>query len=158
MYFKIDPDSALFEQFKKIREDFKAVRLAAHEMKTELGAISYTEPWGVFAGGIAGFQFPNREIPKGWKRPKMGFTFPVKARKNKDLLRRIAALPVVEASAVSSILNWDPHGAVPLKMIPYPIIGWKDDFFTIKIPDGAIYQPVEGMIEILYSEWAKNNS
>lgn len=158
MYFKIDPASELFKQFQTVRKDFKAVRLAANDLLKEVGATSYKEPWGVFAGGIAGFRFPNGKIPKGWNRPKSGFTFPTKSRKNKALLKQIAALPVVEASAVSSILGWDPHNAVALKMIPYPTIGWNEDFITIKIPDNAIYQPVEGMIEILYSEYAKNNS
>ena len=155
MYFKILKGTKLFDKLMKVDEKRKLAIKAANKILTEIGTQRYVRPADSVGGGIRAFELTV--CPDGWKPVMRGrfenCFFPKATAKNKDLLARIEALPIIKSANYAEALKYTPQG-VDLKFSICPGIEFKPKVILI---DALVedYKPLKDMIEITEGEYRK---
>lgn len=166
MKFKVVKGSVLFEKMSALWDKIIKCDAEAANLAKELGFNQYCKGSFVLAGGLYGL------IPKdGVKPEKYSWAFsdrqynavmPSRRYKiNAEILDRIEKLPVVEYSEYNSLVGYDkdmssrPASGSAVRFNPAPALQYCVDYFLINIPvhGDSVYEPVDGMIEILESEY-----
>lgn len=142
----------------------------ARELAMSLGAEGYTGgfPGDVYFGGLSGFKFSIENPPPEpyvWVKDKNFHQVVQLAGRrvvNKELQKKINELPVVKTREVNALFAFKPHTHCSgNKMMFYPGCRYSlkpggdiaVSFSATAIQGG--YVPVEGMVEITYSEFLK---
>jgi hypothetical protein len=151
MYFKIEPGNATYEKVKQTLAKCILYNQKAKSLAKELGFEKFGISKHHRAGGISCFESNTKPegfvtVGKKWQNlfyPKS---------KNKEVIEKIKELPVMSFEEFGDAIGFKPqfkglnyHRAYGLKQV--------DDFFLIEIDDNCDYTPVDGMIEILASEY-----
>lgn len=89
-----------------------------------------------------------------WYMPKVGAKF---KSQNQDVLAKIAVVPRVKHEAIQTVLQCTRQVYGFLIIFEVPAIKWGEDQILITFPNEVKYIPVEGMIEILGSEFVELN-
>ena len=151
MYFKVEKGVPLWEELEKIMNQIIHVRAEAYKLVEELGFTTYAPAHNVVAGGISALHCnfkPEgfREVGERWRN----LYFP--KAKNKVASEKIANLPVVQYDEYNSVIGFTEH-FVGLTHIMCYGLKKSGDVFLIKMHEKAEYTPIDGMIEILPSEY-----
>lgn len=152
MYFKVEKGVPLWNKLEELMNRIIEVRQAAKDLVNEMGFTEYGAAHFVVAGGISFVYSPDRKpdgyrsVGKSWQQ----FYFPKAV--NKVLCGKIAALPVVKHNEYNDVINFKDQ-FVGLKHIMAYGLKKTGDTFLIEVSDDAKYTPIEGMIEILASEY-----
>lgn len=170
MYFKVDPNSKLHQELDALFQQGKDNRVVVTALVDEINRLTgddCTQYYGVYEaqGGFSAKKFNDTsKVPEGWVRMKYdskAFS-PSRANKhkkrNRELLAKIDALPLVRHSDYSKVLGYkvytgEENGNMIISTSPGIIFG---NIFLISIYHFAIkagYKPVDGMIEIKASEY-----
>ena len=152
MFFKVEKGVALWDNLEALMNKIISVRDQAKELVNELGFTEYGSAHFVVAGGISFVYSPDRKpdgyrsIGKSWQQ----FYFPKAV--NKDICKKIADLPVIKYNEYNDVINFKDQFVGLTHIMSYGLkkVG---DIFLIDVSDQAKYTPVEGMVEILSSEY-----
>lgn len=148
----------------------KAANAAAFKLAKELGFEKFrSQSHNSIAGGIVSLYAETK--PDGYaytygSNEKNDF-FPKKCKANKEILYKIANLPVVDSDKFTNPIKWDwralteptgeRHGQSRILFSPglsFP----KSGEVLIHVPDWITkYKPVIGMTEITFTEYQKLN-
>lgn len=153
MKFKILPGCDLFDSFCEKLELGRQYSKLAQQWAEAQGATEWAEPHSAFKGGVAGLVFAKK--PNGWTPIDVGIFRP---RLGSTLYKEMTALPFVSAATINEIVGYTPRsveasGGKFMRMY-YPGVKVLDDCILLSFKDYVTYyKPVEGMIEILESEY-----
>jgi hypothetical protein len=154
MKFKILKGTVLFEKFIALINEINRCDDAALALMKELGGIHIRGEHGNLGGGIGSIKMPEK--PKDWGNSYVdGEYMPIKNRKaNKEVLEKLAALPIVKDHALNSLINynWKDHEGRRLNFTPE--VNWRKDHILIAIGEQyPRYKAVEDMVEITTTEF-----
>lgn len=158
MYYKILPESALFKKMWEVFERGKAADKAAKKwIKNQFGEFkSYAPKRNAVWGGIDAIQFESK--PEGWKQVGKKYQqlyYPTV--RLKKLINELEDLPAVQNKEIKDLLNYGNYsgaagGGLVWNSMPGIIIS--KDYILIAASEVADdYKPVDGMTEILFSEY-----
>lgn len=165
MKFKVSKSSPLFKKLESIKLKVKEADKAATTLASSLGFNEHYPKRFVLAGGIEAFHKAGISKPDGFAyaygaKNKEAF-FPKKTKANKELLDKIAALPVVENHELNSILKFNGNKSKEFtktggrRVCFHPEVHFGKGYFLIGIPEYIDYKPVKGMTEITTSQYHK---
>jgi hypothetical protein len=162
MYFKIENSSETFKSLIQLKKRNKECHLAACALATELGGNEKGSYIGLnsmynLSGGISGIMMEEKK--PGWvnvyKKTYNNCYFPQKnLSANKEVLEKINSLPTTSLDDLNKIVNFEEQ-SVGRHHYTNPIIHWNDDACIMQIHDRCKYTPVNGVVEILGSEYEK---
>lgn len=153
MKFKILPGCDLFNAFCEILEQGKNYQLLARQWAEPQGANEWAEPHSAFSGGVAGLVFAKK--PNGWTTIDVGVFRP---RLGSALYKEMKALPFVGAATINELVGYTPRYVAvsggKFMLMRHPGVKVLDGCILLSFKDYiTYYKPVEGMIEILESEY-----
>jgi len=163
MNYKVIPGSEVHLKLLELKKQIIQAREASFAIMDEVRAESITESHMKLAGGISGFIFKTPPDTAVWKRIQTGYSsygyFPKSIKANKDLCKRISELPLVDTKDLREIIGYkfqtyaSPGGGI--LMSSAPAIHWSIDnqIIILQTANQAKYTPVDGIIEILGSEY-----
>lgn len=168
MHFKVLKGTTLFDELQSVRTEINRVNNEARTLAKSLGFEELFMRSGVLGGGITGLVPVNGETkPEGWRwafkdRTSNAIIPNTKNIKSRELTARIKALPVVHYSALNNVLKYDDEISKRpndrgngTRFNLCPMVYWGDKVHIIEVPVySGKYQPVDGMIEILASEYS----
>jgi hypothetical protein len=159
MFYTIKEFSDLHMQLAKLREKCLEAKKAQSDILNEVGTTKFYQEACHLVGRIVGFNLDA--CPDGWQRKFKSQSdncfFPKNPAKNKGILARINAQPVVHFNELNALIGYGDYFGPDLQMSTRP--EWfkflDDGRALIKIPDWVMkdYKPVEGMEEVLASEF-----
>lgn len=147
--------------FQKIRTCNDAATALVEEITPgEYNCVKSTNPFTV-TGKLIGFCL--KECPKGWYEliDQPGAFYPKRLKANLDLRNRIENLPEVTSRELGSAIGYGEYFSEYQKgggrKMSFQPNGWikTDDAFYFNVPEFAEdqYKPLEGIVEVLTSEW-----
>jgi hypothetical protein len=158
MKYKIEKGSPLFDKFEEIRQRMIVCNQEAKDLCKELGGKAVATLGENAAGGIDAIEFDEK--PEDWKvmgKPHQNLFYP--KAKNKELLQKISALPKVKRSEIAELLGFKIQAISSsdggLMMVSCPRTILRKEFVLIDMPTECKYTPVDGMTEILESEFVR---
>ena len=158
MKYKIQAGTDTYNLLLKVKADIVTAQAEARTLLKELGGTAFMEAEGVLAGGISAIRFPVKKA--GWKFHRHdGFFRPKET--NLNVIKRISELPVVEYTAVNSILNFEPQYIYvkreeTMAQVNYPALFFRKDHILLEVDIDALYpEPPVDVVEILDSEFVK---
>ncbi len=129
----------------------------AAELAKELGAAHYSKSQRGIGGGIEALDFP-KSAPDNYKKigPKyQNWYFPKASEK--ETLKRIAELPVIDYKELNQTLGFKGPQVVAsengLLMVSTPAISWNDKDIILSLPGEVKFSPSNDVVEILESEY-----
>jgi hypothetical protein len=143
MKFKILPGCDLFDQLCEMFEHGRGYKKQAQAWAEAKGAESWAEPHNSFMGGVAGLIFDKK--PVGWAHLTDKIYRP---RVNSALFKEMEAVPFLSAVDINDAFGYKPRSVKvgeKFMMMHYPGVSIGDYI--------NYYEPVEGMVEILESEY-----
>lgn len=159
MKFKIEKGCVLYSKMTALQKKIDAANAEAVAfIKAKGWTGKHYKRQYVLAGGIGAVEFDEK--PDGWKTvgAKWQRLYYPKVKGNKELLKEMAALPVVKNDELKEILEYKTAGYVKnggLVIFTRPSIEWKEEIILLEFPDEINYEPPFGMVEILSSEYKK---
>jgi len=167
MKYKILKGTKLFDQFIELKKKMVTAKKAAKELVKEVAPVDteWYAPHESIAGGVDAFIIPGGK-PDGWVNAyiphEKDVYRPKKTLANKELLDKIANLPVVSTSDFNSIIKYDWRKTGAKKQLGRRITSYSPGFdiranyVLIDVSEHAPnYKPVPDMIEITVSEYNK---
>lgn len=158
MKLKIVKGSPLFDALHELWGRMKECNKAADDLVRELGYKEKAINGRRLAGGIDAIEMEGPK-PEGWKKVGdrwQSFYYPT--AKNKEVLRRIQALPTMDNDELNKILNFHSGAKCvgdSLVWISRPGMSFSDDYMLMELSEGHEYKIPEGAEEILESEYLK---
>lgn len=150
MKFKVLKGTELFNKLSALDEEVNRCVRASQNLVESLGYKQFRPAYWTINGGISSIIIPGGK-PAGWKNAHKDYTgeyMPAKNKGNKELLDKIAALPVVTYGSLNSLVGLDtPWG--------HPGFSVYDDYALINFSEKQIKSltSTSDMIEITHSEW-----
>jgi hypothetical protein len=158
MKFRVNKGTRLYDSLVEISEEANRCQNEAAKLVKKLGYRRHRQKSMVLAGGISSIEIPGTP-PPGWRKAYAGKVegeyFPSRRKQNKELLDKIATLPVIEYSRLNGLIKFDPYNSKNNRVCFHPAIAQNKNFFLISIPSYMRYKPVKHMTEILESEYEK---
>ena len=167
MKFKVEKGTTLFTQLMNLWNRIQASKKEADELVAKIGAQGFAnDDQNYLAGKIAAFYFESKKRPnENWKALEKGETawfYPKFSAKQSpeitDLQLQMAAITAIPTSALNELLNTKIGSFANESGIGWfsrPWVAWYNDYILIKTPDGYKYEPVNGMTEIVDSQFQK---
>lgn len=156
MKFKVLKGTDLFKKLDDFRKEMVRCNKLAFDIVEELGYKQMRGKYNTIAGGISSIVIDGTP-PANWKQVGYKEYFPMKRKVNKELLDRIAKLPVVDGDDLNKILKYNPFNRKDpddRRMSFHPGINWGDAYILIDVSNGNNYKQLPDMIEILDSEFS----
>lgn len=164
MYYIVKSKSKLFNQLQELSKNMKSANNAAFKLAKEMGFSEIHTEFDSLAGGISAV-CANKK-PDGYcyafgSKHNKAF-FPKKINANKEILKKIAELPVIKNDVLNKIIKYDGFNTKKdaaagrnggRRISLRPGISFDKNCVLIEIPDYIKYQPVDGMQEILASKF-----
>ncbi len=159
MKFKVLKESPLYGKLVAIKKRCEDVLDASEALAISVGAKHAYTNGRDKAGGVAGFYFEyGVEVDKLlWMQPdrhnNSRLFYPRSGKKyqiNEPLHEKIKALPVVTYEEFNSVIGYESQWDGFTNYKSYGM-AMHDDFALVQV--GGKYTPIEGMIEILESEF-----
>lgn len=156
MKFKVIKGTSLFNDLTQLNKKMNKVRAAAYKVaKSFNGTGRYATSGNTLAGGIDAIEF--NEKPEGWKsvgNSWQNFYYPKVT--NKEANKAICTLPYLSFDEINNLLNFKSNAYTTnegIVWIKCPEVYWFPTYILISLPDKVKYTPVDGMVEILGSEF-----
>ncbi len=157
--YKIVNGSKLFDQLQALQKKCKQCKEEANKLAIEFGGIKVATTGRYLAGGIDGIEFKNDNIPDKTKWRTVGkkwqdLYYPKSS--NKEALSKIASLPTVDVGEIQKIFNHKTQLIVNSEgfcMVSAPQTHFYKNVILVNYPMAYKCEPVDGMIEILNSEF-----
>ena len=162
MKYKILKGTELFKNLSSLKKKMVDVRKQSNELAVEFGGIASATNGRYLAGGMDAVEF--KEKPEGWRsvgNSWQNLYYPKADKKNKEIHAKIQALPKIEFEDLNELVGFtgqfcsDDRGIAHVKSVS---IKWHKDFILMETAEGTEYNPVDGVIEILGSEYDKLSS
>ena len=159
MKYKVVKGSNLFKTLTDFKTKIDLVRKQAMDLAIELGGVSSASNGRRLAGGLDAVVF--KEKPEGWRSVGdkwQNFYYPKADKKNKEIHSKINALPSIDYDELNKLVGFNSQfctegrGIAHIKTVG---IKWHKSFVIIETSENSKYKPIEGVIEILGSEWEK---
>ncbi|RRB06290.1 hypothetical protein [Larkinella rosea] len=152
MRYIIKKGTPVFEKLWAIQHQIQAAHAEARKLAIELKAdpTYLLLSTGYAAGMVEGLHFAKR--PGDWKLCHKEGT--VQLYYPKDMFRnfyqrvRLRQLPSVERMAIDQLIGYQHQQDNPVRWQPFVGFSWNDDFILVRIPDKAIYTPINGVKSI----------
>lgn len=162
MHYKIESGSELYERMMQLQEECKEANKVCQDYvnKTYGDETKWASDNYCIGGGLKAVQLDEK--PEGYKSvgDSWQHLFQPYAR-NKKAWKEWDALPKVKQDELKSLLNYGNYSGAKqggFMMSTLPNVYWKEDFILVKCAEFATsYEPVEGMTEILASEFNELN-
>ena len=154
MKFKILPGCELFDKLTAIQSKVQSSKDVIKSTLIEKGYTGeHAQASSHYLLKVDGIEI-HGEKPKGWKvvDKYQQLYFPLAA--NKKDLEWVTALPSVSNDELNDLLNFSFSVGGGLELYYRPGVAWHKEFILVNTGD-ATYVNVEGMIEILESEYTK---
>lgn len=153
MFYKIDSGSNLHQEFCKFNQSCINARSEANKLMDKYVGdpdVNYYDSdfIGVICGGISAICFDNQPDMNMWKKVKHGYM----PKCNTEFYKEIQKLPLIKYESLNSIINFEPFNVGKRYFGSYSINEVDGQYF-IDTKGNKKYCPVDGMIEILYSEY-----
>jgi hypothetical protein len=151
MKYIIKQGSDLFNKLKELQAKMKEVIEAQQKFLSQFGEkIEYYPRWHCIAGGVDGICFNKNPDPKLWKKfDRDGYT-PKKSAKK--LYEEMNSLPVVTNNEFNDLIGFK-KAFLGKRVLFRPAVKFEDDYVLVSVDTEVNYTPVEGMEEILDSEY-----
>jgi hypothetical protein len=154
MKFKILPGCELFDKLQDINNGVIAARAAiADTLKARgfSGKFATDKDYLISCNAVEILG----EKPDGWRSVGASWQkfFWPKAT-NKSMLKELNALPAISNDVLNNLLNFSFRSGPGLEIYYRPGVAWHKEYVLVNT-DRAPYEPVEGMVEILESEYEK---
>lgn len=159
MKYKVEKGTPLFDAFDDVYTLIKYCNTKALELSESLGFKEFGSNTSEIAGGI--YCFYSEEKKEGYKtvgKPYQNLIFP-KAQ-NKELLLKIAELPVVKLEQYNELISFkqrfssDERGLIHIRSFGSQISNC-GNYYLLDIDPKSDFEIKEGMIEILESEYIR---
>lgn len=156
-YYKILKGTDLFNKLTDFKKRGDKAREAANKLAKELGSDhdAYTSSGDL--GGIDALHF--EEKPEGWRvvgNRWQSLYYP--KADQKELHKKIAALPIVKRSELNDIVGFSGLQMVGMAIIKSVGMAWHNDYCVMEVAAGCKYTPPKDATEILHSEYEKLKS
>lgn len=151
MFFKVEKGVALWGNLEALMNKIISVRKAAADLTEELGFKKYGQAHFVIAGGIS--YIASNHHPDGYRKVGSkwdGLYFPKAS--NKEITKKISELPTISYDEYNAVINFKDQFQGLQHIMAYGLKK-SGDTFLIEVSDRADYTPVDGMVEILASEY-----
>lgn len=160
MKFKINKGTELFEKFQQLKQDINEVDQKATELVKSIGHSNHCRAPHYLAGGIGAIEIKGMSLKdrKGWVRvtkQDINLWMPRNNKENAELIGKIKALPKLDYAALNDLIGFKAGATNSLGWATHPGVIWRDEYILIEMTDGQIYEPCEGMEEILTSEYQR---
>jgi hypothetical protein len=151
MKYIIKLGSDLFNKLKELQAKMKEANEARMNFLQRFAdEIEYYPKHHILAGGVEAICFNQNPDPKLWKKFGKDAFAPKKSAKN--LYEEMVSLPVVTNKELNDLIGfkkaWLDH-----RVIFRPAVTFEDDYVLVSVDTEINYTPVEGMEEILDSEY-----
>ena len=154
MKYKVKTESELHGKFSSLMDRMTAYRKEALDLAESLGFDALGGKQSCAAGGVSCFQYEGPKPPEGYKRVGKDYQklcFP-KAN-NKEVLQKISELPLVMNEEYNGLINFEASFAGNVYIRRFGLME-RDGIYLIDTAE-AEYTPVDGMEEILESEYKR---
>ena len=156
MKFKVSKGTNLYEKFMVLGAKISLVNNESRELVESLGAKKFCKKQNIAYGGIGAIQF--EEKPRGWKMVgEQGQNLYYPKATEKELNIKFNALPTISFDEINEMVKFHAPQTIcsdrGLQWISCFGLFWGDDCILIDISEGAKYEPIEDVIEILESEY-----
>ncbi len=158
MFFIVRTPSPLFQKLQEINKKMRSANKSALDLAKTVGCKQIRRENFQLAGGISSFYFKEKPDGFAYTRTKKhpNDFFPKKIIANKELLKKISELPLVEYQELNDLVGFDERKHSPAgRWMFCPNISWHKDFVLLDFKSAEKYKPIVGMKEILYSEFEK---
>ena len=159
MKYKIVKGSKLFKSLTDLKAKIDSVNSQAMNLAIELGGVSSATNNRRLAGGIDAVEF--KEKPIGWKAVGEKWDnlyYPKSDKANKEIHTKINALPTMDYDELNNMVGFKSQFSSNGRGIShYRCVGmkWSKSVILMETADENKYVPIEGVIEILGSEYDK---
>ena len=160
MKFKILPGSELFDKMKALEKQINDADNLAKDACKKLGGKQLATSGRYLGGGIEAIQFEETPDANLWSKVNKYHSLYRPKVRNKEAWAIIQQLPILQSSDLNSILNFNDQTVSygdSLIFCSRPGVFFGEKYFLVNISDGCKYTPVEGMVEILDSEYQQLN-
>ena len=154
MKYKVKQESELHGKFNSLMDRMIACRKEALDLAERLGFDALSGKHSCAAGGVSCFQYEGPKPPEGYKRVGKDYQklcFP-KAN-NKEVLQKISELPLVTNEEYNGLINFEASFTGDMYIRRYGLME-RNGIYLIDTGE-AEYTPVDGMEEILESEYKR---
>lgn len=154
MKYKVKTESELHSKFNSLIDRMSACRKEALLLAESLGFDALGGKHNCAAGGISCLQHEGPKPPEGYKRVGKDYQklcFP-KAN-NKEVLKKISELPIVTNEEYNGLINFEATFVGNVYIRRFGLME-RDGVYLIDTGE-ADYTPVDGMEEILESEYKR---
>lgn len=168
MYYKLNKSHPLFEVFVDIKKQIDHSKSIVDELVKEVGADGYASGNSEnLMGDIKAFHFESyekpgdhwtsadRKIVTPWYEPRSAKPF---KKQNQWIFDRMKAIPRVSKKLVQEPLQCGftaYSSGNCLCVFNIPGINWLDECVLFEFPTDLKYTPVDGLVEIMASEFLK---
>lgn len=154
MKFKILPGCELFDKLQDINNGVIAARAA---IRDTLKARGFSGKFGTDRNHLISCDAVEilGDKPDGWRFVGASWQkmYLPKAT-NKSMLKELSALPSISNDVLNNLLNFSFCTGPNLEVYFRPGVAWHKEYVLVDT-DKAPYEPIEGMVEILESEYNK---
>jgi len=160
MKFKINKGTELFEKFQQLKQDIQRVNKEATKLVESFGYTRYCIAPHCLAGGIGAIEILSVPLNdrKKWVRvskQNSQLWMPRQNRENAELIDEIKRLPKLDYAELNDLIGFKAGATNSFGWATHPGVIWRDEYILIEMADGQIYEPCDGMVEILTSEYQR---
>lgn len=155
MKYRINKGTETYAKLDALYKRMQVARKAAYAFVKSVGATQFASASHVLEGGVGGVVFDKK--PEGWTmvgKPWQNLYFP--KVKQKELLDKIRALPLIANEDLNAIVGFKDHGLVvdedsgSFSSIRRPGVQWVKDCVLVDVPNKCKYTPPNAdIVEIL---------
>lgn len=153
MKFKIEKGTPLYEALVDLHVRGREAEKAAEDwIKNYFGkSLGFASPPQVLWGGIAAVNFP-RGAKRGWKQ--INAKHKLYTPKSKEIQAELKLLPIVPKLELKEMFNYGEYKVYGGRINTIPSVRVLNGVAVMSVPDDVRgYKPVDGMVEILGSEF-----
>lgn len=141
----------LFDRLQLLYQKMKEANAATRDFLSRFGKeVEYYPAPHCLAGGVQSICFPHNPNSELWKRGAGGY---IPKKNAKDLQFEFYDLPVVKNNELNSLVGFKNMSWAGKRVWFRPAWTVGDDYHLIDVNSDIDYTPVEGMEEILESEF-----
>lgn len=159
MKYKIESGSNLYDSIIELFDRINNGRAACKNLFGD-DAISYYLSSGHLSGPVVAVVFKTPPNKKLWKKSMVftGAHEPRETRANDDFFHNNSKIPVITSGDMNQLLGFKPQFLNDGSSCNRPAVAIRGDIVLVNFPEWVEYEPIDGMKEILVSEWKKLNT
>lgn len=152
-HYLIQNGSKLFDALTEINNKIKASREANRKLVEELGGIDFRTRHSNGLFSIAAIEFKEPPDKAFWTSVGSKYeSLYMPKVKNKEVLKKISDIVLVQREEINEHIKYKSQiimAGLGFTDVRMPNISFGAEYILFEIPDGCVYEPVEGAEEIL---------